>query len=159
MAGGSSAVSLENPVFKAFVTYAVIVLAKTMLMALLTAASRFRNKAFANAEDASALKDREGGRLRPVLNNPNVERVRRCHLNDLENVIPFILIGLLYVTTSPPLFSALLHFRLFTGARLLHTVVYLLSVPQPARALTFFVGFLATLSMAYATVSAVGFAL
>ena len=80
-------------------------------------------------------------------------------MNDIENVIPFILIGFLYVTTSPALSTALLHFRLFTGARLFHTVAYLLPLPQPARGLGFFVGFLTTLSMAYSTASAVGFAL
>jgi glutathione S-transferase len=79
-------------------------------------------------------------------------------LNDLENVIPFVLIGLLYVATSPPLASALLHFRLFVGSRLLHTVVYLVPIPQPSRALTFFVGVGATVSMAYNTLSAVQFA-
>ena len=83
----------------------------------------------------------------------------RCHLNDLENVIPFILIGLLYVTTSPTLSTAVLHFRLFTGSRLFHSVAYLLPLPQPARGLSFVIGFLTTLSMAYSTVSAVGFAL
>ncbi|XP_076454655.1 microsomal glutathione S-transferase 1-like [Babylonia areolata] len=158
MAGGSCAMSMENPVFKAFVTYAVIVLVKTMAMSLMTAVTRFKNMSFANPEDSAGFKDKDGGKLKPVLNNPSVERVRRCHLNDLENVLPFVLIGLLYVATSPPLASALLHFRLFAGARLLHTVVYLVPVPQPARALTFFVGFATTLSMAYSAAAAVGFA-
>ncbi|XP_076455080.1 microsomal glutathione S-transferase 1-like [Babylonia areolata] len=155
---GSSAVSLDNPVFKAFVTHAVIVLVKTLVMSLLTTVVRFRELAFANPEDTAGRRDKDGGQLKPVLNNPHVERVRRCHLNDLENVLPFVLIGLLYVTTSPSLASALLHFRLFTCSRLLHTVVYLMPVPQPARALTFCLGLLATLSMALSAAAACGWA-
>jgi len=156
--GLNAALSLENPVFKAFITYAVIVIVKTMLMSIVTALNRFKNKAFANPEDARGMKDKEGGRLKPVT-NLDVERVRRCHLNDLENVIPFVLIGLLYVATSPALSTALLHFRLFAGSRLFHSVAYLLPLPQPSRALGFFVGYLTTFSMAYSAAAAVGFAL
>ena len=83
----------------------------------------------------------------------------RCHLNDLENVLPFVLVDLLYCSTSPALSTALLHFRIFTGARLLHMVAYLLPLPQPSRALGFMVGYATTFSMAYRTASAVGFAL
>lgn len=158
MATGSSAFSLDNPVFKAFVTYSVVVLGKTMIMSVLTAANRFRNKAFANPEDSQSMKDREGGKLKPVLNNPEVERVRRCHLNDIENVFPFVLVGLLYVSTSPPLARALLCFRIFTVSRLLHTVAYLMPIPQPSRALLFFTGYFTTFYMAYSAAANVGFA-
>ncbi|KAK7504480.1 hypothetical protein BaRGS_00004346 [Batillaria attramentaria] len=155
---GESALSLDNPVFRAFVTYATVVVVKTMLMSVVTAFHRFKNMAFANPEDSAGFKDKEGGRLRPV-SNDMVERVRRCHLNDLENVIPFVLIGLLYVTTSPNLSTAVLHFRLFAGARLFHSVAYLLPLPQPSRALGFFIGYFSTFSMAYSIFSKIGLAL
>ncbi|XP_041368245.1 microsomal glutathione S-transferase 1-like [Gigantopelta aegis] len=143
----------ENPVFANFVFYATIVVLKMMLMSGITAAYRITNKVFINPEDASSF----GKQTKLVTNNPGVERIRRCHLNDLENVIPFVLIGLLYVATGPSLSSALLHFRLFAGSRLAHTVVYLLAVPQPARAILFTVGILATASMAVSTLLAVSF--
>ena len=38
-------------------------------------------------------------------------QVRRAHLNDLENVIPFVLMSLLYVGTKPDPVTALWHFR------------------------------------------------
>ena len=38
-------------------------------------------------------------------------QVRRAHLNDLENVIPFVLLSLLYVGTNPDPIVALWHFR------------------------------------------------
>jgi len=44
-----AAVSLDNPVFKAFVTYAVIVVVKMMLMSFATAFSRIKNKVTVSA--------------------------------------------------------------------------------------------------------------
>jgi glutathione S-transferase len=73
----------------------------------------------------------------------------RAHLNDLENIVPFLGIGLLYSLSGPDLSTALLHFRLFVGARIYHTIAYLTPFPQPNRGLAFFVGFGVTFSMAY----------
>merc|ERR1712002_1350709 len=39
--------------------------------------------------------------------------------------------------------------RLFVGARVLHTIVYLFVIPQPARALTFFANLGVNIYMAY----------
>jgi len=77
-----------------------------------------------------------------------VERVRRNHLNDLENIPAFLFLALLYVATQPSPWAALLHFRLFAGSRILHTLVYQLAVPQPARALCFAAGVGVCVSMA-----------
>nr|XP_008533217.1 PREDICTED: microsomal glutathione S-transferase 1-like [Equus przewalskii] len=73
----------------------------------------------------------------------------RAHLNDLENIVPFLGIGLLYSLSGPDLSTAILHFRIFVGARIYHTIAYLTPLPQPNRALAFFVGYGVTLSMAY----------
>ena len=48
----------------------------------------------------------------------------RVHQNDIENVIPFVLIGALYCLTGPDPASAKLHFQIFTAARILHTLSY-----------------------------------
>ena len=37
--------------------------------------------------------------------------MRKAHLNDLENVVPFVLLGLLYVATDPKPSVALWHYR------------------------------------------------
>ncbi len=83
-----------------------------------------------------------------VLNDPAVERVRRNHLNDIENIIPFVLVGLFYVGTNPDRDVALWHFRIFFVSRLLHTLAYQLALPQPSRFIACAVGYLTTLSMA-----------
>lgn len=56
--------------------------------------------------------------------DPDVERVRRNHLNDIENIIPFVLVGFFYVSTDPDRDTALWHFRVFFISRLLHTLSY-----------------------------------
>ena len=43
--------------------------------------------------------------------NENVERVRRAHMNDLENILPFFCLGILYIFTNPALSTAVLVFR------------------------------------------------
>ena len=48
----------------------------------------------------------------------------RNHLNDIENIIPYVLVGGLYVLTKPDPTTAMWHFRAFTMARIAHTFVY-----------------------------------
>ncbi|KAJ7987981.1 hypothetical protein DPEC_G00318890 [Dallia pectoralis] len=138
----------DSEVFLAFSTYATIVILKMILMSPITSYFRFTRQAFANHEDISlALKNEDQKKLIRV--DPYVERVRRCHQNDLENIVPFVVIGLLYALAGPELSSALLHFRVFVGSRLCHTVAYLLPLPQPSRALSWTAGLVTTGSMAY----------
>merc|ERR1712018_666041 len=59
-----------------------------------------------------------------------VERVRRAHLNDMENILPFFCLGILYIFTNPALSTAVLVFRIFAACRITHSIVYLLVIPQ-----------------------------
>ncbi|XP_067915069.1 microsomal glutathione S-transferase 1-like [Heterodontus francisci] len=141
---------INSEVFLAYSTYTTIVLLKMLLMGPLTGYFRVTRKAFANPEDARAHSGKdEENRKKYLRTDHEVERVRRCHQNDLENIVPFIGIGLLYVLTDPGLSTALLHFRIFAGSRIFHTIAYLVPFPQPARGLGWLVGWGATLSMAY----------
>ncbi|TRY76028.1 hypothetical protein DNTS_010923 [Danionella cerebrum] len=139
---------MNNDVFLAFFTYATIVILKMMFMAPLTGYFRVTRKAFSNWEDTAMIKNPEE-RKKMLQMNPDVERVRRCHQNDLENIIPFVLIGLLYAFTGPDLSTALIHFRIFVGSRFVHTFSYILALPQPSRALSWVTGMFTTFSMAY----------
>ncbi|XP_034529570.1 microsomal glutathione S-transferase 1-like [Notolabrus celidotus] len=144
---------MEDEVFRAFSTYAAVVVVKMMLMSPMTAFFRFTRGAFANEEDVARKSPEERKKL--LRTDPDVERVRRCHLNDLENIVPFVVLGLLYSLSGPELSSALLHFRLFVGSRIFHTLSYVGSLPQPCRALGFMVGLLTNVSMAYRLLSSV----
>merc|ERR1712002_824479 len=152
---GGMAELIQDEVFMAFTTYAAIVILKMMLMAPITAYYRFTRGAFANEEDV-AMKSAEE-KKKQLRTHPDVERVRRCHQNDLENIVPFVVVGLLYALTGPELSTALLHFRLFAGSRIVHTVTYVGALPQPSRALSWMLGMLVTLSMAYRLLSTVFF--
>lgn len=139
---------MDNEVLMAFASYATIILSKMMFMSIATAFFRITKKAFANPEDCASFGRGENAK-KYLRAEEAVERVRRAHLNDLENIVPFLGIGLLYSLSGPDLSTALLHFRVFVGARIYHTVAYLLPLPQPNRGLAFFVGYGVTLSMAY----------
>lgn len=87
---------------------------------------------FANPEDLPSKK------MQVKMNDPNVERVRRAHLNDLENVIPFLLVSFLYVLTNPAAGLATMLIRVAALARFAHSFVYaVVVIPQPARAIAF----------------------
>lgn len=67
--------------------------------------------------------------------------IPRAHLNDLESILPFLIIALLYCFTSPDPAMAHFLFKVFTGARIIHTLVYaVVPLPQPARGAAFFTG-------------------
>ncbi|XP_068133488.1 microsomal glutathione S-transferase 1 [Hyperolius riggenbachi] len=148
----------DNEVFRAYATYVIIVLLKMMSLSALTSYYRTSRKAFSNLEDAAAFTKLSASDVKKYIRvDESVERVRRCHLNDIENIVPFIGIGLVYTLSNPALSTALLHFRIFVGSRILHTISYLTPLPQPSRALTNYIGFFATISMAYATLRSVYF--
>lgn len=134
--------SRGNPVFEGFAFYAGILILKMILMAPLTGIQRFRKKAFANPEDTVA----HGVDVKN--DDEDVERVRRAHLNDLENIPIFLLTGVLFVLTDPDVVFALMLFRLYTLTRIIHTIVYAIYVVrQPARVIAFLVGLIINIIM------------
>lgn len=73
----------------------------------------------------------------------------RAHLNDLENIPLFFVIGFVYLLTNPSVVVATWLFRLYTAARFTHTYVYAIHViPQPARGLSWGIGYAITGYMA-----------
>uniref|UniRef100_A0A8C7XZL2 Microsomal glutathione S-transferase 1 n=1 Tax=Oryzias sinensis TaxID=183150 RepID=A0A8C7XZL2_9TELE len=136
---------LKDQVFMAFTTHAAIVTLKLLLMGPLTGYFRITRGSFVNLEDAPGKTVEE--KRKTLKTNEEVERVRRCHQNDLENVLPFVFIGLLYALTGPSLSTALIHFRIFTGSRFCHTISYILALPQPSRGLSYAAGLGVTISM------------
>jgi len=74
----------------------------------------------------------------------------RAHLNDIENIVPFTLIGLLYLSTLPAPSTAILLFRVFTVARFVFSVVFLMHL-QPFRTISFTVGLIVMVYMATAS--------
>ncbi|XP_038068364.1 microsomal glutathione S-transferase 1-like [Patiria miniata] len=131
----------DNPVFRLYATYASAVVLKMTFVAFQTGRLRMGRKVFINLEDAFGKKEL-------VRRDDDIERVRRCHLNDLENIPSFLVLGLLYVLTGPSVFAATWHFRAFVASRFFHTVAYLTPLPQPARLFSYMIGVVTNISMA-----------
>ncbi|CAG9836054.1 unnamed protein product [Diabrotica balteata] len=99
-------------------------------------------EAFANPEDSKQMK------IDPQVNE-NVERVRRAHLNDLENIPLFFVAGLIYTFANPGETAAKVLFVVYVVTRYLHTIVYaVVPIPQPARALCWSTGYIINIYMA-----------
>ncbi|ALC49754.1 CG33177 [Drosophila busckii] len=129
--------SKSNPVFCCYMFWSSLLILKMLLMSLLTARQRMKTKTVANPEDLRMMRTTE-----VRFHDQNVERVRRAHRNDLENILPFMLVSLAYVACGPHALTASLLIRIGAAARLLHTIVYaVIPLPQPIRAICFFINF------------------
>ncbi|MBX3430404.1 MAG: MAPEG family protein [Hyphomonadaceae bacterium] len=108
-------------------------------------------------ERRRARKSRRHQARRPTNRNPrpeqlqpleDVERSRRIHRNDLENIPAFLAIGLLFVAIAPPLAAAQWLMYGFVAARLLHTIAYSTAQRHEVRATFYSVGSLIVIAMA-----------
>ena len=114
---------------------------KMLVLAALTSRQRLRKRAFASPEDyATQGLDAKSER------DPDVERYRRAHRNDLENILPFFVVGAIYAATDPSPLGAWLCLPGFAVARLLHTIFYLRSA-MPHRTLAYAYAYFAALWM------------
>ena len=129
-------------------------------------------QAFPNPEDCSSPGLYHGGIV--TFADSDVERVRRAHRNDLENVGLFLVVAHFYLMTDPSLAVATNLIRSFACLRFCHTLIYLnrvstviencfknwtskkyqvhFKVPQPARFVAFIGGLGITLYMSAVTI-------
>jgi len=144
--------SLKNPVFAAYMVCAALLVLKMAAMSWLTVYRMLRiNGGMRNPEDANpgpANPRPRPGQLDPV---DYVERIRRIHQNDQENLLPFLAIGWLYVLTSPSPTVALVLLYGYVLSRLLHFAAYLSAKPHEWRATLWTVGSLILIGMALTT--------
>ncbi|XP_011503141.1 PREDICTED: microsomal glutathione S-transferase 1-like [Ceratosolen solmsi marchali] len=134
-------------IMRVFGFWTGILTLKLLSMSLLTARTRFRKKVFANHDDTLILQ-----KARVAYDDEDVERVRRSHLNDLENVLPWIVVTYVYLGTGPSNLIAGSIIRTFVLARVGHTLSYAVFPKQPYRAITFFIGFSLTAYEALTTI-------
>lgn len=139
----TSSTMMGNTVFLSFAFYSTILILKMYVVAIITGQVRLRKKAFANPEDAL----RNGG-LQYYREDPDVERCRRAHRNDMENIFPFLFLGAVYSLLEPSPAVARVHFFIFCVGRIVHTVAYLLKLRAPTRSVAYSVAQLPCFSMA-----------
>ena len=142
---GDAKLSLEetfnpktNGALRAAVWCLVLLVPKTLFMAFWTVYVRIKNNTFINPEDF----DDGDPKVKPKTHDEAVERVRRAHLNDLENVVPGVIVFFAAAILVPGSHTAgWVYPTTFTGLRLLHSAVYAgLAIPHFWRAQVFSLG-------------------
>jgi glutathione S-transferase len=139
---------LAQPALRAWALSSVVVALKTMAVGVYTSSIRIRRNVYISPEDYAV----QG--LPPAAGaDADVERARRMHRNDLENHLPFALVGLVYALTGPTTAGLWICFAGFPLARIAHSITYARGL-MPHRTIAFGVGFLITLWMALSSLVA-----
>lgn len=144
--------TFENPVFVTYVLAATIMIIKLMGQGWITVYRMMKiGGGFLNPEDAAAGLANPKPRPGQLDADDYVERSRRMHHNDLENIPAFLIAGLLFVWTEPALWVAQVLLYGFVVARLAHFWAYSTAKPHEVRATFFSVGSLIIIGMALYT--------
>lgn len=133
--------SLQDPLFATYVIAATLMILKAVGMSWLTVYRMMtENAGFRSPEDLRRTPLNPSPDPRQLAPNERVERIRRIHMNDLENLPFFLVAGLLYVLTGPPLLVAQVLLYGYVVSRLLHFAAYLGARTHDTRATLWTVG-------------------
>lgn len=147
--------SLQNPVFATYVIAATLMILKAVSMSWLTVIRMMQEKGgFRAPEDLKKTPLNTAPDPRQLEPNERVERIRRIHLNDLENLPFFLVAGLLYVLTEPPLLWAQWLLYGYVASRFLHFLAYFTAQTHDMRATLWTAGSLILIFMTVQTLLA-----
>ncbi len=147
-----STIDLHNPLFATYAIAATIMILKVSSMSWLTVVRMMQVKGgFRSPEDLKKTPLNPNPNPSQIGPNEPVDRIRRIHLNDLENVPFFLVAGFLYVLTQPSLMLAQLVLYGYVGSRLLHFLAYLSARTHDTRATLWTIGSLLLMFMAART--------
>jgi len=141
--------TLANPVFVTYAIAASLMVLKIMGQGWITVAGMLRHDAgLINPEDLKAGPANRNPRPEQLDIHPDVDRSRRIHRNDLENIPAFLAIGLVFVAVAPPLVTAQWLMYGFVAARLAHFIAYSTAQRHEVRAAFYTIGSLIVIAMA-----------
>jgi len=141
--------SLENPVFVTFMIAAALGVLKVMGQGWMTVYRMMKVDAgYASPEDLQPGPLNRSPSPEQLEVNDYVDRSRRMHRNDLENIPGFWIAGLLFVITAPPLWLAQVLMYGFVAARALHALAYATKRSHELRATFYTIGSLIVIYMA-----------
>jgi len=152
--------NLHDPLFATYVVAASLMILKATSMSWLTVARMLQvNGGFRSPEDLKKTPFNPSPNPKQLEPNDAVDRIRRIHLNDLENIPFFLAAGFLYILTEPSLLVARVLLYGYVATRFLHFVAYLTGRTHDTRAKLWTPGSLILLFMAgRALVAALGVA-
>jgi uncharacterized MAPEG superfamily protein len=150
-----SALTTENPVFVTYMITGAIMVLKIMGQGWMTVYRMLKsNSGLASPEDLQVgliNKNPNPGQLEL---NDYVDRSRRIHRNDLENIPAFLACGVLFVAAGPSYLLANILMYGFVGARLAHTIAYATKQSHEIRATFYTIGSVAVILMALTVITA-----
>jgi glutathione S-transferase len=147
--------SLENPLFATYAIAAAIMILKAVAMSWLTVFRMMQVKGgFRSPEDLRKTRLNPKPDPKQLEPDERVERIRRIQLNDLENLPFFLVAGLLFVLTEPPLLLARLLLYGYVASRLLHFAAYYTARTHDTRATFWTMGSLILIFMTFWTLIA-----
>lgn len=127
--------SLHNPLFATYVIAASLMILKAVAMSWLTVVRMMSAKGgFRAPEDLRRTPFNPAPNPDQLAPNEPVERIRRIQLNDLENIPFFLVAGLIFVLTGPPLVLTQWLLYGYVATRLAHFAAYLTAQTHEVRA-------------------------
>lgn len=144
-----TALTMENPVFVTYMIASALMILKLMGQGWMTVYRMLKvNGGWASPEDLRAGLINRDPRPDQLDVNEYVDRSRRIHRNDLENIPAFLACGLLFVIAGPSYMAATVLMYGFVGARLVHTLAYATGQSHEIRATLYTIGSAAVIVMA-----------
>ena len=141
--------SVENPAFVTYLIAASLMILKIMGQGWMTVYRMIKSEAgLLNPEDLKPGPANRNPRPEQLERNEYVDRSRRMHLNDLENIPAFLVCGLLFVAVRPPLLWVEILMYTFVIARLAHTLAYATGQRHEVRATLYSVASIVVIVMA-----------
>ena len=152
-----NALTMENPVFVTYMIAAAIMVLKVMGQGWMTVYRMLKsNGGFVTPEDLQAGLINRNPRPEQLDLDDYVDRSRRMHRNDLENIPAFLACGLLFMIAGPSILLANILMYGFVAARLAHTLAYATRQSHEVRATLYTIGSVVVIIMAiYVLVAAV----
>jgi glutathione S-transferase len=146
----------DNPIFVTYMITSAIMILKIMGQGWMTVYRMLKsNSGLASPEDLQVgliNKDPSPDQLEV---NDYVDRSRRMHRNDLENIPAFLACGLLFVAAGPSQLLANVLLYGFVAARLAHSLAYASKQSHEVRATLYTIGSLTVIIMAVYVLAAV----
>jgi glutathione S-transferase len=142
----------ENPVFVTYVIAATLMILKMMGQGWITVYRMMKvGGGFLNPEDENQGLTNPNPRPGQLETDDYVERSRRMHSNDTETIPVFLVSGLLFALTQPPLLVAQVLLYGFVATRLAHFWAYFTARSHEVRATFFSIGSFIVIGMAVYT--------
>lgn len=151
-------INLSNPVFVTYAIASALLVLKLMGQGWMTVYRMMRvDGGFVSPEDLRKTPLNPNPRPQQLDTDDYVDRSRRMHRNDLENIPGFWMAGFLMVIVSPPLWLAQCLMYGFVAARAAHAVAYATKQTHDVRATFYTIGSLIVIFMALYVLRAILF--